>query len=309
MQNLQPQMNETARAAGVPQCSTTVELQWWTTSDRVEHPVHVWTAQSQSAVVLYLHGIEGHGRWFEKTAIELNKRGITVYAADRRGAGASRETRGHAASWKRLVEDTDELLAEVRRRNSDVPCFLVANCWGSKVALTAAAREQNQFLSGIALTSPAVYVRVDVDFATKIRIGLSYIVGGKTYFDIPLTPEHFTDVPDYLEYIRHDQLRLTRATSSFFVESLKLTRQCNAASRAIQMPILVLQSGRDEIVNVEKIKQWFTSLNAKDKTLSMFTDAAHSLDFDYQSAKYQDALANWILEHARTPFLINSGNP
>lgn len=279
----------------------TAVLERWSTSDEAEHVVRVWGVIPQHAVVFYLHGIEGHGRWFEETALALNKKGVTVYALDRRGAGSSNEPRGHAQSWKRLVDDADELLQEVRKRNPDVPCFLVANCWGAKVALAAAARVHNQTLSGLVLTSPAVCVQVDVSPLEKLQIGLDYIfAGGKRLFNIPLTPEHFTDVPEFLDYIIKDKLRLTKATASFFVESLKLTRACKEAANKLNLPLLVLQSGRDGIVNVEKLKQWFQALPAHDKTLTMFTEAAHSLDFDYRMNEYQEAVASWILVRANS---------
>lgn len=296
MRNFDAQKQRIATAARVrQQLDETAELRWWKTSDEVEHPVRVWMASPQSAVVLYFHGIEGHGRWFEETALALNKKGISVYAPDRRGAGSSRESRGHSSSWKRLVDDADEMLARIRDENPQTPVFVVANCWGSKVALTSVAKTQNNFVRGIALTSPAVCVQVDVSLLTKLRIGLSLLLnGGKDLFDIPLTPEHFTDVPEYLEYIRHDPLRLTKATAAFFVESLKLTRQCKASAKKLTMPLLVLQSGRDGIVNVGRIERWFSDLCAADKTLSMFPESAHSLDFDPQMDAYQEALAQWI---------------
>jgi acylglycerol lipase len=277
----------------------TAELQWWAAKDGTEHPVRVWKATPQSAAVLYFHGIESHGRWFEDTAIELNNKAVTVFAPDRRGAGSSKALRGHAASWRQLVDDADEVLARIRSENPQTPIFFVANCWGAKVALTLAARPHNSFVRGLAMTSPAVNVQVDVSLATKLRIGLSLLRGGKDCFDIPLTPEHFTDVPVYLDYIRRDPLRLTQATASFFFESIKLTRQCKTAAKGLTMPVLILQSGRDAIVNVEKIQQWFSELKAPDKTLQLFTDAAHSLDFDSKATEYQVTLANWILAHTK----------
>lgn len=285
--------------------SETAELEWWRTKDGTEHPVRIWRADPQSVIVLYFHGIEGHGRWFEDTALELNKKGVTTFAPDRRGAGSSTAMRGHADSWKQLVDDADELLQRIRQKNPASPIFFVANCWGSKVALSLAGRQHNSFIRGLAMTSPAVCVQVDVSLSTKMLIGLSLLRGGKDYFDIPLAPEHFTDVPQYLDYIRRDPLRLTKATASFFFESIKLTRACKASARSLNVPLLILQSGRDTIVDIEKIKHWFKELKAEDKTLSMFTEAAHSLDFDPHASEYQEALANWILARTDAP-LLNS---
>lgn len=275
------------------------ELQWWQTKDGVEHAIRIWKAPAESAIVMYFHGIEGHGRWFEDTALELNKKGVTTFAFDRRGAGSSRAVRGHCSDWKQLVDDADEILSRIRVTNPGKSIFLVGNCWGSKVALALAGRAHNADLRGIAMTSPAVCVQVDVSIVTKLLIGISLLRGGTSYFAIPLAPEHFTDVPEYLEYIRRDPLRLTQATASFLFASINLTKACKAVAHTLQLPILILQSGRDEIVNVQNIENWFNGLKTKDKTLRMFPNAAHSLDFDPHAAEYQEALADWILARVK----------
>jgi lysophospholipase len=290
---------EAARPVVRQQMPESAELQWWQTKDGVEHAVRIWKASSESAIVMYFHGIEGHGRWFEDTALELNKKGVTTFAFDRRGAGSSRTVRGHCSGWQQLVDDADEILHRIRVTNPERPIFLVANCWGSKLALAVAGREHNSFVRGIAMTSPAVCVQVDVSIVTKILIGFSLLRGGADYFGIPLTPEQFTDVPEYLEYIRRDALRLTQATASFFFASIKLTRAAKAVAERMQLPILILQSGRDEIVDVKNIETWFNGLKTTDKTLRIFPDAAHSLDFDPHASEYQEALADWILARVK----------
>lgn len=294
-------MNQTAKAAAagslVQLGPETASCTWIETSDQVRHFLRTWQGIQGKPVVVYLHGIEGHGRWFEDTALFLQSQEISVYAVDRRGAGASQETRGHLQSQGRLVSDIEELLQIVYRQQSG-PVFLVANCWGAKAAVVVAGRHRSQRLAGLVLTSPAVDVKVDVPFLTKLRIAASYILGRQDLFDIPLTAAHFTDQTPYLKYIDEDPLRLKQATAAFFLESLKLTAAAKAAARQLQLPVLVLQSGKDAIVEVEGIKKWFAAIAASDKTLELFPEATHSLDFDPEAPKYRTVLLNWILLRA-----------
>src|SRR5208283_4468343 len=135
-------------------------------------------------------------------ALALAQKGVTTYAADRRGAGASKEPRGHIRHHMQFITDLEELLNNVGQRHPAAKLFIVANCWGGKVALTVASREQKRRIAGIVLTSPAVAVQVDFDLLTKGNIVLDYLFGGGTgYFDIPLTPRQFTDNPAYLQYV------------------------------------------------------------------------------------------------------------
>ena len=289
---------KTSPSASSPdQATETASCQWLVTTDGSEHLVRFWDGEPGAPVVIYLHGIEGHSRWFEPTALFLNKQGITVAAIDRRGAGASKETRGDIAAYKRLVDDADELLCQIAQHYPGCPLFLAANCWGAKVGIVVAGRRDiGKRLQGMVLTSPAVATQVVVSLGTKLRIGLDYLLGGGLhYFAIPLTVQHFTDNPAYLEFIENDQLRLTEATARFFVESLKLTRACRQAAPLLRLPVLVMQSGRDAIVQMNGLQQWFKSVGSSDKTLKIFTSAAHSLDFEADPTDYQGLLAQWIV--------------
>jgi alpha-beta hydrolase superfamily lysophospholipase len=278
----------------------TAQGRFWNTSDGAQHFLRVWSVDSPQAAVIYLHGIEGHGRWFEETAITMQSNQIVVYAPDRRGAGASKERRGHLDNYDRLVRDIEECVMYVKQRHAGVPVFLVANCWAAKAAILVAAGGRVP-LTGLVMTSPAVSVKVDVDFKTKVLIALSYFVGSKDYFDIPLASEDFTDNAAYLFYIDGDPLRLRQATASFFIESLRLTSACLKASTKLTLPVLVLQSVRERIVNVEEIKTWFTTVSSADKELIMFENAAHSLDFaaEPDAGDYRRVLNDWLSKKAK----------
>ena len=287
----------------------TAVCEWWQTSDGVEHFVRGWVTSTEGPVCLYLHGIEGHSRWIEETALALNSRGISLYALDRRGAGASKEFKGHIRDYKRMVQDVRELVAILRTRHPGRGLVLLGNCWGAKIALTVAAElEESGAVQALVLTSPAVSVKVDVKPIDKLLVGINYLFGTKKYFDIPLVPEHFTDNPVYLKYIEDDQLRLQHVTASFFVQSLMLTRSCKKASRKLTLPILVLQAGQDKIVRVEHVQQWFETVPSRDKTLKIFDCAAHSLDFDQDPSEYQNELGSWITNRVK-PIAASENNP
>lgn len=278
------------------------------TSDLSEHFLRVWQGDARRPVLVYLHGIEGHGRWFENTALALKEEGFTIYAADRRGAGMSAGRRGHLASWRRLLSDIEELLDTVSRHHADQDIFLMANCWGAKAAIALASLpERFSFvLSGLILTSPAVCLKVDVNFATKLKIAWAYLTGSLQTFPIPLSVEHFTDNPQYLSYIAADRLRLKEATASFFVESLKLTRLSLRATRHLSLPVLVLQSGKDSIVDLDGTKNWFAGIAAADKTLTIFPAAHHSLDFERDPAHYLQTLTDWLNSHSQESLIRRS---
>ncbi len=281
------------------------EERWLPSCDGSKLLCRVWTGQSGRPCIVYLHGIEGHGGWIEQTASWLNELGFSVYAPDRRGAGRHRVDRGELISWRRLLQDLNDVLALAGAEQPGGRLYLMANCWGAKVALACINGGcdlnflTDRQLDGLILTCPAVAVKVDLSLATKLQVGVAWLKGSLRQFALPLTPEMFTENQPYLEYVRTDPLRLTHVTASFLIESLKLSRAARESARHLKIPLLVLQAGGDRIVDVDLLRKWFDRVQASDKRLHIFPDAAHSLDFDPCAPEYLKVLGDWLQSLAR----------
>jgi alpha-beta hydrolase superfamily lysophospholipase len=274
--------------------------EWLTGKDSSEHFVRFYKAQDALAFVLYLHGIEGHSLWFEETAVFLQQNGITTLAPDRRGSGMSKERRGDMTNWQQLVDDLEFLLQHARCQAGGRPLFLMGNCWGAKLAALASECKQpaSKLIAGLILSSPAINVKVDLPLADKLTVAWRFLSANKCSLAIPLQVEDFTDNPKYLEFINRDCLRLTQATAHFFVNTVLLTFKSKASPAKIFLPVLVLQSGQDAIVDTGGTKRWFDRIKAVDKTYHLFENCRHSLDFDREPDKYRQTILGWIKEHS-----------
>lgn len=290
---IQAQNNEKTAGAG--------EEEWLTGIDGSKHFMRFFAAADTRAYILYLHGIEGHSLWFTETASYLKGRGLSTLAFDRRGSGMCKANGTADFSGDDLLADLEQMLEHLHKKADGLPVFLMANCWGAKLAVLHCRRkkESEKRLSGLILSSPAIEVKVDLPLMKKLDILLSFILGGKKEFALPLSVEDFTDTPEYLDFIARDPKRLTHASANFLVSSFILTLLARQAPHELTLPILVLQSGQDNIVNVQGIKNWFEKLGTRDKTLRVFDSVKHSLDFHCQAQEYREMLANWILAHCR----------
>lgn len=274
------------------------------TPDGLELSYQFWSGAKGAPVLLYLHGIEGHSKWFKPTAEALSQVGIATYALDRRGSGANQINRGHLDSYRQVLSDYHCMLQTIQARHTENPIFLMGNCWGAQVAILMAAElaQTGITFAGLILTSPALSVKCDVDLLTKLQIAFCWLVRSMKLFDLPLTPDMFTDNPVFLDYVKQDPLRLTTATASFLIESLKLRHKAMADGVKLTMPLLVLQSGCDQIVEEQAVSNWFETVPSRDKNLKVFETMAHSLDFDQNSEPYLQLLISWILQHTvRSP--------
>jgi alpha-beta hydrolase superfamily lysophospholipase len=257
----------------------------------------LWSGKSDLPVLIYLHGIEGHGQWFSNTAARLAESGVTVYAPDRRGAGLSGGERGSVSDMRVWLTDLELLLIKVKERHPEAPLFLAGNCWGARLAIAGLQSPlvAGLGLKGLVLICPALFVKIDVGLLTKLSIAWSYLTGSKVLFDLPISPDMFTRDAHYLSFIENDPLRLTAASASFLIEGLKLATVAGKSHNVLGLPVLLLQAGRDRIVDLPRLRRWFDKLGSKGKQLVVFPEAEHSLDFDSCADEYGDYLADWLI--------------
>ena len=278
-------------------------------SDEQPLACRVWAGDAKFPVAVYLHGIEGHSQWFQNTANVLSRHGIGVYAPDRRGAGLNSEERGHLNSFKTLLADIEIILRLVAVENVGRPIVLIGNCWGGKPASVIARRDyrstdgaQLPSLAGLILICPAIHTKVDFGWRTKLDIGISVLKGdrcSRASLDIPIEPVMFTQDPTYLEFIKNDPLRLLSASKKFFFEQFLLTLKAKSAASKLRLPVLLIESGQDQIVDVAALDHWFAKVKAVDTGKKLFAEAAHSIEFDpIWFDQYCQLLVDWIVAHA-----------
>lgn len=282
-----------------PEPPQTDGYEWLTGRDGSENFLRLWHARMPKALMLYLHGIEGHSLWFDETAKFLAENGITTMALDRRGSGESKEARGDVKNYQLWLDDLSDALACARKKAAGLPLYLMANCWGAKLATLLAQETQpeSRTIAGLILSSPALEVKVDLKFSEKLLVAWRLLTQDKTLMPIPLKLEYFTDNPVYLDFIEKDKLRLEYATARFFFNTFLLTRMSKACAEKIKVPTLILQSGTDAIVDEQGIERWFARLGSSDKKLQTFSGVKHSLDFDKNPGPYRSLLLSWIEEH------------
>ena len=88
---------------------------------------------ANGVAVVYFHGIESHGAWFEGPSSLLAEQGYDVYALDRRGSGRNQSGRGftpgYAEDYEQLLSDIDEFLKTIDGRHRRV--VLAGSSWAA----------------------------------------------------------------------------------------------------------------------------------------------------------------------------------
>jgi alpha-beta hydrolase superfamily lysophospholipase len=273
----------------------TAELSFLAAADGARLPYRRFAAADGAeprASVVYLHGIQSHGGWYVDTARELSRRGFTVYLPDRRGSGASTGPRGHFHRRPQLVGDVRTFVELGRREAPGRPAILVGGCWGVRPAVAAARRMQDE-LAGLALVCPAVKVNVDLTPVEKAKVVAGAVLRPRARVRVPLTPEMFTTNPRWLEFIRTDPLALRDVTARFYFETARFDLEIGR-ERGLRLPMLLLRSGNDPIIDGEGVDRWFARMASDRKETVIYPEFGHIPDFEEQRARYWDDLASWM---------------
>jgi len=251
------------------------------------------SGQSRKAV-LYFHGIQSHGEWFERSASRLAEAGAAVLMPDRRGSGRNQADRGHTPSAARLIADAVDAMDELTRRSGCETVNLIGVSWGGKLALNL-ANVCPKRVASLSLVAPGLFPIVDLPTSAKVRVAWSALMDRRRLFPIPINePEMFTANPERIAYIRDDPLRLRDVTASFLMASRKMDRCTAVARRQAGPPARLFLAETDRIISNDATRRWFRELNWPDSRILEYHGAHHTLEFEPEGCRFIDDLAAWI---------------
>lgn len=266
----------------------------WTMSDGYELRGRFWPPRSSGTdVVLYLHGIQSHGGWFEWSGSLLAESGAGVLLADRRGSGLNGAARGDVPCAERWLQDIDECAAWAGREFGATRFPLVGVSWGGKLA--AAWKAGHPDVAGpLLLVAPGFFPAVDLSTFAKIGVGLALWAGGRWRFDIPLNdPALFTDNPAGREFIRSDPMRLQCVTARFLWHSRRLDKSVRRlGSGAFGQSAALFLAGQERIIRNAITELWVRSICGAVR-VCRFANAAHTLEFEPDPIEFASALRAW----------------
>jgi len=268
----------------------TVQTKEYLASDGAKLRYRQWSNAANPDALVYVHGIESHSGWFSECAEAIEQMNVSVYALDRRGSGLNEESRGDCRDFRQLVEDVVKFVNSITDAHDRI--HVAALSWGGKLAVATDMFHPGIF-STLTLISPGFFPKIMPRIGERISIALDWIIRPHALHPIPIRDEMFTFSTKYLEYIANDPLRLRRVTASFYRESVKLDRFLKDRAYQWTSPTQALLAEHDAIVDNQKTRQMFESLNAEPKRIRIYMGCNHSLQFEKPNKVAKD-LAEWM---------------
>jgi alpha-beta hydrolase superfamily lysophospholipase len=256
-------------------------------------PIRVFGPEGSRTPVAMIHGLQSHSGWFSQSAAFIAALGHPVYVIDRRGSGLSQAARGDIKDfmdWATEIHTVAELAMAEHGNNQ---LFVLGHCFGA-IPATVYAEEHAATVRGLILTTPGIYTHTSIPFSQTLKILFSSPGERNYYFPVPLDPNQFSELPEYEPFIAGDPLALRAVTGDLYWQIHRAREYIKSHVTSLQMPILVGMAGEDEIADNQENRKWLATVPADDKTLTVYPDARHILEYSTVREEYFKDLARWL---------------
>lgn len=248
-----------------------------------------WACGASRKTFVFLNGLESHSLWASTLAEKLTEQGHRFVALDRRGSGINRRIGGKAADW---LDDVAKVCESERRRNDDRRLYVIAQCFGARLAVATILRRPD-LAEGLILLSPGLAMQIDLSLGGKILVGLGQLLGLPIRLSSPVPDDRYmTDDAYWLQYLAADPLRLRRVAATDLYAGHKILRSIQRwPVRPPTPPCLAVFARSDRIVDVEGTTRHLRRLFSDRLTVRIFDEADHLLLFGRAAGQTLDAVA------------------
>jgi acylglycerol lipase len=276
----------------------------FTMSDGAKLPYREWLppGDDPSIVVLAFHGIDDSRDAWERPGPILAAHGIAVIAPDQRGFGAAPD-RGYWPGTQQLLLDARRMAILTEERYPTAHLYLVGESMGGAVLMALAASNLAPPVDGYVFSAPAVWGRREMNIFLRSTLWLAdKTVPGMTFTGrgAGVMP---TDDEAALMRLSTDPLTVTATRVSVIKGLVDLMDKALAAAGHIEVPVLFLYGGHDELVPKEAMAAaWRAEMASGDTrvTYAFYPKGYHLLERDHEGAMVTEDIAHW-LQDPRAP--------
>ncbi|WP_029099896.1 alpha/beta hydrolase [Brevibacillus thermoruber] len=259
---------------------------------------HAWTVADPSATVVLVHGTgEHHGR-YRHVAAFLNAHGVDVFSGDLPGWGRSPGKKGHIDSFGQYLDAVETWTERALQAAGDErPVFLLGHSLGGLVAVRFVQRyEKRRRLAGLMLSSPCLQLKVDVP-AWKARLAQwldramprLVMANGITADMVSRDPQV------QAEYVS-DPYNYPKVSVRWFQELHRAMRAAWEEREQLDLSVLVLQAGDDQLVDPDGVERFAAGLPAE-VTFVRFPGLRHEVLNEPEREDVLRQMVEWLKGH------------
>ncbi|MBU1863123.1 MAG: lysophospholipase [Candidatus Omnitrophica bacterium] len=260
-----------------------------------------WVASNPLASVVIIHGVGEHSGRYEEFARFLNEKQISVYSFDLPGYGKSGGKRGHVKSFSDFTDDVKINIDFIKEKIGDKEkIFLLGHSLGALITIRYVRIFNDVSFSGLILSGPPFQLNLSAtSWWRRIGVFFSSILPAITIKEESIQLNMLTHDAEKLAAFRKDPLRHYRRSLQFIQAYFKGEKKAFADGPFLALPVLIVQGGADDVIDVKKVKTFYHQLNIEDKMFIVYPEMYHEVLNEIERARVYDDIVNWIMRRCK----------
>ncbi len=243
--------------------------------------------------VVILHGLGEHAGRHAHVARFFAGRGYAVRTYDHRGHGRSGGARGDVRDADTLLDDAREVMADwaVQPGTPAMPPILLGHSMGGLFAARLAT-EASVPLSALVLSSPALALFMNP--AQKLLLTLLLALAPGWAVSNGLNARYLSHDQAVVDAYRADPLVHDRINARLLSAMLAAIDGAQQAAPRISVPVLLLVSGSDRLVNAQGSRDFHARLPSGTGQLIEYPSLYHELFNETEASRVFADLDHWL---------------
>jgi lysophospholipase len=227
------------------------------TSDGLALFVRRFRPEAPRAVLLVIHGLAEHSGRYRHVAERFASRGYAVYVPDLRAHGRSPGVPVHVDRFDEFVTDVAAVRARAASECTGLPLVLVGHSQGGLVALRSTLLDPGG-LSGTILSSPLLGIAPGARPNLVVRTASRFlaVVAPRVRFPTRVDARLLSRDSAVGRAYDADPLVSHRASAGWYAALHAAMADAHARASALRVPILMMVSGDDAIVDPHAAEAW-----------------------------------------------------
>ncbi len=255
-----------------------------------------WTVPGAKGAVVIIHGLSEHSGRYRHVAEALNRRGVSVFAADMRGHGRTGGQRCYVDEYDDYIRDVERFFTEiVAPELNGTPVVLFGHSNGGLISTRFALRNQ-QKLAGLALSGPLFRLIKEVPFWKKTLGSVLNRYWPRFKFPNELEPEQLTHDPLMIEAWMKDTIIAHEVTPRWFKEMEKASADALSRAPELRIPLLVQHGGADPLTSPQASREFVDRASSEVKRHIVYDGLRHEIVNEIDRDRVIGDLCDWVIQ-------------
>ncbi len=265
-----------------------------TSSGATEIVLQAWAPRRPRGVLLFVHGLAEHSGRYGHPIDWFSRQDFACAALDLRGHGRSEGLRVHVDSFTEYLDDVRTARRKLKERFGDLPLVQIGHSMGGLITVLDVLDAPTDLHAAV-VSSPALGVPADQEpgFFKRLLAALLLRIAPRTR--IPGVDGRWISRDPYVvEAYFADPLVSRKVTPRWYAETRAAIDEAHRRAGELALPLLVMQSGSDRLVDPEATARWVQKAPAKWVTHKVWEGLYHEMFNEPEREQVFTYLEQWL---------------